>query len=420
MFRVLTPLGLLLCLGSQVGADSSTTAPSWPRFRGPNGTGVSADKNIPIEFSDQSNVLWKTAIPGTSNSSPIVWGNRIFLHSASSDGKERFLICLNTDGKVLWSKSVSGSQAKAHGKTTLASSTPATDGERIYLVFWDGSELTLCAYDFEGIQVWKYPLGKFVSQYGAAASPMVHDGKVYYSHDQDGSSVLLALNAKSGQVVWQKSRLPHKACYSVPFLLERDGRLEVIATSTGGLGAYNPQTGAEIWTWKFAKVPNRTVACPVWGHGMIFATHGGGSNGGVVAVKIGDKGDVSETNLAWEYGTGFPYVPSMQILGEHLYFVNDIGIAGCCVAKTGKKVWTERLRGAVSASPILIDGKIYAAGEDGFVSVFPAAPTFRLLARNNMGESLLATPAVSEGRLYIRGKTHLFCISKKPATEERK
>lgn len=413
MARLLTTLGLLLCLGGHVQADSPSAGPYWPRLRGPNGTGVSADKNIPIEFSEKSNVLWKTAIPGISHSSPIVWKNRIFLQSGSSDGKERFLLCLSTDGKVLWSSKVPGSPAKTHAKTTLASSTPATDGERVYTVFWDGTGLTLYAYDFEGKEVWKYDLGKFASQYGPAASPMVHAGKVYYANDQDGSSVLFAFDAKTGRVVWQKSRRPHKACYCVPFLLERgDGALELIATSTAGIGAYNPQTGAEKWNWNFVKTPNRTVASPAYADGMLFATHGGGSNGGVVAIKVGDKGDVTDSNLAWETATGFPYVPGMLTVGEHLYTLNDTGIAGCYVAKTGKRVWTERLRGAVSASLIRIDTNIYAACEDGSVFVYPAEPTFKLLARNSLGEGLLATPAVSEGRLYIRGKAHLFCIAK--------
>jgi outer membrane protein assembly factor BamB len=413
MSRPFMILGVLLAITNPAAADSSAAAGYWPRFRGPNGTGVSADKNIPIEFSDKSNVRWKTAIPGISHSSPIIWKDRIFMQSGSSDGKERFLLCLNTDGKILWSSKVPGAPAKTHSKTTLASSTPATDGERVYTVFWNGTGLTLHAYNFEGTPVWKYELGKFASQYGAAASPMVHDGKVYYANDQDGSSVLLALDGKTGRVVWEKTRRPHKACYSVPFLLERSGGgLELIATSTAGIGAYNPQTGAEIWNWNFAKPPNRTVASPVHGAGIIFATHGGGSNGGVVAIKAGDKGDVTATNLAWETARGFPYVPGMLTVGEHLYTLNDLGIAGCYEAKTGKRVWTERLRGGVSSSLILIDGKIYAACEDGSVFVYPAEPTFKILARNHLGEGLLATPAVSEGRLYIRGKTHLFCIAK--------
>ena len=222
--------------------------------------------------------------------------------------------------------------------------------------------------------------------------------------------------------MWETPRKAFRTCYSTPFLLEKPGGVkELIASSTAGITGYDPQTGKEIWswTWTHGRMSLRTVASPVFGQGMIFANSGDGAGDRhTVAVKLGDKGDVTKTNLIWDTRQTFaPYVPCMLTSGDHLYFVNDSGLACCCNAKTGEVVWNERLAGGnVSASPILIDGKIYAVNEKGDVFVFPAAPSFKLLARNSIGEPVIATPAVADNRLFIRGKTHLYCIAK-PASE---
>jgi outer membrane protein assembly factor BamB len=227
-----------------------------------------------------------------------------------------------------------------------------------------------------------------------------------------------ALDAKDGKIIWQAPRPAFRACYSVPFLLEKPGKPpELIVVSTAGITSYDPSAGKEKWsyTWSFSGMALRTVASPVSSEGLIFANSGDGSGARhLIAVKIGSSGDVTSTNLAWEWKKNrpFPYVPTMLTWGEHLYFVNDRGEAGCAVAKTGDLVWTEDLGSPVTASPILIDGKIYTISEDGIVYVFPAATSFKLLAKNTLGEAVSATPAVSDSRLFIRGKTHLFCIGK--------
>ena len=408
-------LRLVLVMGVATLLAGPAAAGNWPRFRGPNGTGVSDDKDVPVGWSGK-NVLWKTALPGAGNSSPVVWGRRVFVQSATPDGKQRLLVCLGAaDGKILWSRSAPGARARTHPRNTLASSTPATDGKRVYALFWDGKDLALSAYDFRGEPVWTHDLGGFTSQHGAGASPILCDGKVILANDQDGSSELVALDAATGRPAWRAPRKAFRACYSTPFVLDGPDRArQLVVASTAGVTSYNPRTGAEnwAWTWKFTGMALRTVASPVYGPGMIFANSGDGSGArNMVAVKVGDRGEVT---MAWQNKRSLPYVPTMLVHGEHLYWVNDHGVAGCQVAATGKTVWTARLGEPVTASPVLIDGKIYAVSEAGTVSVFAAAPVFQRLARNAVGEAVVASPAVAGNRLFIRGRRHLICIGNPP------
>lgn len=413
---------LTLC-GLAVLVDE-TAAANWPRFRGPNGTGIATDKDIPVQWTPKD-ILWKVPLPGSGNSSPIVWGNRIFLQASSPDGQGRLMLCLNTaDGQIVWQQKLPGSKAKHNGYNSLASSTPATDGERVYAAFWSGNDVALYAFDFRGKQVWKRDLGTFVSQHGPGASPVVYGDKVYFLNDQDkaqgGPSQLLALDAKTGQTAWQVERQPYRASYAAPFLLEKPGGIsELIVATTTGVHGYDPANGKENWVWHFnftGKMPLRMVGSPLYHQGMIFAPTGDGSGERHFAcLKVGDKGDVSKTNTLWESrDRNEPYVPGVLAWGDHIYSVRDKAptVAECRIARTGARVWSERLGGDFMASPILIDGKIYAVNLDGDVFVFPAAPEFKLLAKNSLGEGVTATPAVADNRLYIRGRNHLFCIGK--------
>jgi outer membrane protein assembly factor BamB len=419
MRKLVIAFGVFLTFGLAVLLSRQASASPWPRFRGPNGTGIAADKDIPVRWTEQDGLLWKVPVPGVGHSSPVVWGDRVFVQSASADGKERLLLCFSTvNGKTLWSRSVPGAPAHAHQFNSLASSTPATDGQRVYAAFWDGKAVWIYAYDLQGHEVWKQKLGGFVSQHGVGTSPMVYRDKVFLAHDQDGAADLIALDARTGKPAWKSPRRPFRASYSTPLILERPGTdPELIVASTAGLTSYSPESGSENWdfSWTFDGNPLRTVASPVFGQDRLFISSGeGGGARHAVAVKASGKGDVSKTNLVWEKKRDFPYVPTMLLSGDYLYLVNDLGIAACHLAATGEKVWDQRLGGSVFASPILIDGKIYAVNDNGTVFVFPAAPTFKLLAKNSVGESVKATPAVADNRLFIRGIHHLFCIGKTP------
>lgn len=406
--NLLVRVFLLIACGVLAAADPSSAA-NWPRFRGPNGTGTADDKDIPAQWTEKD-IVWKTSLPGTGNSSPVIWEDKIFLQSA--DAKSRMLLCLSAkDGKILWNKSEPGGTAKTHAKNSLGSSTPATDGQRVYCYFWDGKTVGVSAYDLQGARLWHRDLGSFESQHGAGASPIVYEDRVIVNNDQDGKAELIALDAKSGQPAWKADRSAFRTCYSTPFLMEKSGSAELIVASTAGITSYNPKSGSKNWhwEWKFDGMALRTVGSPIAGNGLIFAGSGDGSGARhMVAVKADGSG------LVWEEKKGMPYVPCMLLHGDHLYYVNDRGVAGCVVAKTGKEVWTERLAGSgVSASPVLIDGKIYAIGEDGTVSVFAAAPAFKKLGQTKIPEGVMATPAVADNHLFIRSKTTLYCIGKK-------
>lgn len=407
-----------LALGLVVFAAALTQAGDWPRFRGPNGTGIAPDKNVPVKWTDK-NVLWKTALPGVGHSSPIVQGGRIYLESASADGKSRWLLALDAaTGDILWKTPSPGERAKKHERNSFASSTPTTDGERVYAAFWDGKHIHLGAYACKtGKPLWENDLGSFVSQHGFGHSPMLIANKVILANDQDGSANLLAFDARTGEKVWETERTAFRSCYSTPLIQQKpNGDPELIVASTAGITAYNPTNGKPNWwyTWSFSGMALRTVGSPIVAGDLVIATSGDGSGDRhTIAVKLGGKGDVTADHLAWENRQKypFPYVPCLLTRDKYLFGVHDKGLASCHEASTGEQVWSERL-GTVdfTASPILVDGKVYAIDMHGEVFVFEATPKFNLLANNSLGEAVSSTPAVANNRLFIRGSKHLYCI----------
>jgi outer membrane protein assembly factor BamB len=403
---------------------------NWERFRGPNGRGTAADKNIPVQFDDKENVLWKLPLPGYGNSSPVIWGRHLFLQTASADGSQRLLSCIDVkEGKEIWARGIPGAKSTIHAKNTLASATPATDGQAVFVPFWDGKEVFLVAYNMKGDLLWNKPMGHFDSQHGAGASPILYRDKVIFYNDMDkenfktkapvaNPAILYALNKKTGAVVWELPREAFRACYSAPFILETAGSPpELIVTSTTSIVSYNPDNGAENWKWHwtFKGMPLRTIGGTHYLDGMLFNCSGDGSGPRhMTAVLLGGTGKNAKPRQVWENNKDFPYVPCLLSRNGHIYFVNDAGFAGCFEAKTGKRAWFERLPDAAfTASPVMIDDKIYAPSEEGDVYVFTATPTaFQPIAKNHLPEAIRASPAVADGRLYIRGQHHLFCVGK--------
>jgi len=425
----------VVCIGFALGLTASARADNWERFRGPNGVGISNDKNIPIKFSTTENVRWKVAVEGIGHSSPIVWGDRVFLQTASADASKRTLLCIDAKtGKEVWQQSIPATRPKQKLRfdTSLASATPVTDGEAVYIPFWDGKDIIMAAYSFaKGEKLWERNLGEFVSQHGAGASPILYKNLVIFSIDKDSfrdanaktgpvpnPSVLYAFDKKTGKTVWEEPREAVRACYSVPFLLEKSGKSpELIVTSTTAITSYDPLTGKSnwYWNWTFKKDPLRTIASTSYADGMLLAMSGDGSGERLmVGVAIKGKGKDEHGEQVWANHKEFPYVTALIVKGEHVYFTNDLGRAGCFVAKTGKKMWFETIPDTkFYASPVMIDGKIYAASERGDVFVIPAEPKeYQQLARNSLGDTIRATPAVANGALYIRTEKHLYCIGK--------
>jgi len=419
--RLLLPT---LVVASIAVAVNLAGASNWPRFRGPNGTGNADDRTIPIQWTD-NNILWKVELPGPGNSSPVVWNGRLFVQSTSKDGSERMLLCLDVkNGLTHWVQKMPGKAVKVHQFNTLASASPGVDAERVYAVFWDGARQIMSAFTHDGTKVWTRDLGTFKSEHGAGASPIPIGDKVYLNNDQDGKAELLCLEGKTGNVVWSVHRPFHRACYSSPLLRTfADGRKpELVVVSTKGITGYDPDSGAQHWNWEWdfkTKLLLRTVASPIYEHGIVFATSGDNPTGPrhMVAVRPGDN----SPSLVWENLKDFPYMSTMVAHGKHLYFVNDKGTAGCYEAETGQCAWFmredavgHRLEGDFTSSPVVIDGKVYATNQEGDVYVFSANPaSFQLLAKNSLGEPVFSTPAVADERLFIRGKQHLFCIGKR-------
>ncbi len=388
-------------------------AEDWARFRGPNGTGVSTDKTIPVKWA-KKDILFRAEIPGAGHSSPIVVGKRVYLLSATDEA--RLVLCYDAlSGKKLWEKSVSGGKGKmADRRSSLASSTPCSDGERLICSFWDGKRVSLHAYDFDGGELWTKDLGSFTSQHGPGFSPIVVGGKVIINLDHDKSAVLQAFDAKTGKLAWQVDRPAFRSCYSTPFLLGEGKDQRLIVASTAGISAYSLD-GIRSWgyEWSFHAKPLRTVASPIAADGMIFACAGDGS-GDRAMIAVKPDTIAGKATLVWSKDSGTPYVPTLLAKDGHLYGVNDKGLALCFEAKSGKVVWKSRLSGDVYASPVLIDDKVYTIDEKGVCHVFAPEPkALRVLARNEVGEPVFSTPAVANGRLYIRGKSHLICVGVK-------
>jgi outer membrane protein assembly factor BamB len=369
------------------------------------------EANLPDTFGPEKNLLWKKAIdPG--HSSPVAWGDRMYVQTCSADGKSRALRCYDMNsGSEVWVAKITAEPAKFNKNyNSLASSTPATDGKSVFALFWEGSVVRLRAFDIDGKERWKYDLGSYVSQHGFATSPVVHENMVYVNFDQDGKAVLVAVDGRSGKTVWQATRDAHRACYSMPFVLEREGHNELILATTTCITAYEPNTGKVIWNWGWQPQGLRTVSSPVIGGGRMFV---GGGDGGGARIFIGLNLPKSGTSasLAWELKKGTPYVPCPLFWKDHIYCVTDRGMATCTSAANGSVVWEERLSDAFHASPVLANGKVYAVNAKGDFYVFAAEPTYRLIARNPMGEPIIATPAIANGKLIVRGEKHLFCIA---------
>ena len=389
----------------------------WSRFRGPNGSGV-ADGPAPVKWAKGQNVLWTAPLPGRGNSSPVLAGGRLFVQSAEKDGSKRVLVCLDpATGAVKWTAAAAGHPAKIHQKSSYASSTPACDGERVFACFWDGEAVTLAAYTLDGKELWTAPLGSFASQHGAGMSPVVHGGKVFVNFDQDGAAEVVAFDAATGAKAWSASRKAYRACYSTPVVRPRkDGKPELVVYSTAGAAGYDPDTGAVNWKWvtpwREGEMALRSVASPVLAGNLLVCVNGDGSGSRYSAVL--DPDAPGGPAPLWEKRSNAltPYVPCPVVKGDFIYWVTDQGVAECVAVRTGKVAWSERaFNKAVSASPVLIGDVLLGIDEAGKAVAWKADPEgFERVAASDAGEPVFATPAVADGKLYIRAATSVLCV----------
>ena len=422
-------------------------AQNWPQFRGPNASGVAEGAKPPVSWDSEKgqNIRWKTPIPGIAVSSPIVWGDQVFVTTAiSSDPKAAFrhglfgdvepstdtskhswkLYCLNKkDGKVAWERTAHEGvpRTKRHPKSSQASCTPVTDGKVVVVNF--GSE-GLFAFDMNGKEIWKQDLGKMNAgwffdpdyEWGVASSPIIYKDFVIVQADIQKDSFIAAYRLKDGSVAWKTMR-DEIPSWPTPTIFENGVRTDVVTHATKAIRGYDPMSGKELW--KLTPNSEVTTPTPIVAHGLVYITNGYARIQPIYAVKPGATGDISlkqgQTSnefIAWSTTRGGPYTPTPVIYGDLMYIVNNQGIVSAHNAKTGERVYQQRLGagGSYSASPVAADGKIYFSSEDGDVYVVKAGPTFELLAKNSVGEVVMASPALSDSLLIVRGMKHVIAL----------
>ncbi|MEY2879141.1 MAG: hypothetical protein RLZZ15_1521 [Verrucomicrobiota bacterium] len=397
-------------------------AQEWTRFRGPNGTGLSAAKNIPVTWTE-ADFRWRVPIAGESHSQPVIWGDKLFLMTATDAGKQRALLCLDKrDGKELWAKSYALPTHRPGNKNSgYANGSAVVDAERVIALFVSAEHHWVRAFDHAGRELWARDLGTFQSQHGHGASPMIFENTVIVTNDQDAESSIVALDLKTGAVAWRTPRgtgaNPNiAAAYCTPVTHARaDGAVELLLTSQShGVSSLDPRTGAEIW--RAPAFDKRMVASPIVAGDLVIGSCGSGAGTGnyLSAIRLGGAGNVAKTHVAYTLRKATPYVPTPLYADGRLYLISDAGFASAIEAATGKVLWSERLTGAeFFSSPVLIGGKLYVPSTKGDMFVLAASDTFQQLARNPLGEGTHSTPCIDGGRLYVKTFTHLVCVGGK-------
>jgi len=397
---------LLLFLGQAAGV----LAEDWPCWRGPRLDGTSLETNVPVYWNATSNIAWKTELPGAGHASPIIYGDRVFTVSALADTQERLLLCLDRKtGELLWKQKVlSAPFEQKHELNSFASSTPATDGERIYVSFLDRDHLFAAAYDFQGKEFWNNRPGPFSSMHGFCSSPLIYRDKVILNGDHDGDSYLVALSRTDGRMIWKTARENHTRSYCAPLIREMAGRQQMVLSGDKCVASYDPEEGERRWV--IDGPTEQFVASPVYSEktGLVYIT-GGFPAHHILAIRPNGTGNVTGTHIVWRTTKGAAYVPSPIIAGDYFLVVSDSGVAYCFEAANGNVAWTERL-GVEHASLVSAEGRVYFLNDRGVMNVVKPGPQFVRLAENDLGESFFASPAISRGQIFLRGEKHLFCI----------
>jgi len=428
------------------------SAQNWPSFRGPSASGVAEGKAptaVKWNAATGENILWKTPLPGVAVSSPIVWGDRVFVSTAvSSDPSSGIRTGLYGDvepakdvskhswklvaldrrtGKVLWERVAHEGipKTKRHPKSSQATATPVTDGRHVIVSF--GSE-GLYAYDVDGKLLWTRDLGVLNAgwfydpdyEWGVGSSPIIWKNLVIVQCDIQKNSFIAAFDVTTGQPAWRTAR-EEIPSWSTPAIFEHDGRAELVTQATTFIRGYNPESGKELW--RLGGNSEITIPTPIVGPGVIIVTNGYRGVQPIFAIKPGASGDITlkgdaTTNefIAWSTNRGGPYIPTPVIYGDLLYVLAINGVLAAYDVKTGQRVYQERVAGggSFSASPVAADGKLYLTSEDGDVFVVRAGPKYELLGTNPMSQVIMATPAIANGVIFIRGLKDVFAIGQKP------
>jgi outer membrane protein assembly factor BamB len=397
---------------------------NWPAWRGPEGTGVASEKNLPLHWSTNENVRWHTALPERGNSTPIVWNDRVFLTQTRES--RRTLMCFDrANGKLLWQEGPSFPEKEmSHDTNPQSSSSPVTDGERV--IAWFGSAGLFC-YDLKGKEIWHRDLGQQRHIWGYGSSPIIHGDLCILNFGPGPRTFLIAVEKRTGKTVWQvdepggdsgedkpgESKPTWIGSWSTPIIIKAAGREELVLSWPKRVVAFDPATGKEFWTC--SGINPLAYTSPIYDEEKEIIVAMGGFGGMALAVKAGGSGDVTQTRRLWHHPKTKQRIGSGVIHGGYIYILNDPGVAECFELETGKLVWEERLKGPGSrsdnwSSMIVSDRKLYAINQGGDAFVLKASPKFEVLATNSMREPTIGSMAVSDGQIFIRTYKNLWCI----------
>lgn len=409
-------------------SPSMRAAENWPQFRGPAGDGHSDARGLPLQWSEARNVVWKTAIHDRGWSSPVIYGKQIWLTSASKDGRELFVLCIDRDtGKIIRDQKLFDVEHPQfiHPFNTPASPTPVIEDGRVYITFGAAGTASIDTKTFRVL--WQRRDIECNHFRGAGSSPILFGNLLLMHFDGSDHQFVMALDKRTGQTVWQTKRsidfqdLDEKGkpaaegdmrkAFSTPHVERINGRWEMISLGAKAAYSYDPYTGKELWRVE-ERGQHSASTRPVIGHGMIFFPTGF-SAGQLFAVRTGGKGLITDTHVAWKVKRGVPNKPSILLVDDLIYMIGDTGIASCIDAKTGEQVWQHRVGGEYSASPLYADGRLWFFSEDGTTTVLKPGRTFEQVASNRLDEGFLASPAVSGKAFYLRTRTHLYRIEDK-------
>ncbi|QDU25257.1 outer membrane biogenesis protein BamB [Anatilimnocola aggregata] len=410
-------------------------AENWPQWRGPNGTGVSSERDLAIVWHEDRGLFWKTPLPEWGTSTPAVWGESIFLTSHTGDGKLLLLKLNKKDGKIVWQQDVGTGEAvreapkrltqKFHQLHNLATPSPVTDGTTVVAHFGNGD---LAAYDYDGKQLWKRNLqeefGGYTIWWGHANSPVIFKDMVISVcmqdsladlQDQPVQSYLVAHDLLTGKQRWKTPRMTRadseqSDSYTTPLLTTYQKQLQLIVMGGNQLDGYDPANGKQLWFLP-GLVGGRTVTGPTVAGDFIYTTRG--QRGPLLAVQPRKAGENDFKSIEWDYKEGTPDSCTPVVWNELLFTVADDGIARCIHAPSGNLRWKERLKGKYKASPVAVDGRVLFLNTEGLCTVVSAQPRFDKLVENQLNDETIASPAISDGRIYLRGKQFLYCIGKR-------
>ncbi|WP_439620854.1 outer membrane protein assembly factor BamB family protein [Gemmata sp.] len=412
---MLARMSLVVSLGVVLAGFAA--AEDWPGWRGPRADGTVAETGFPLTWTAKDNVRWKTELAGTGHSSPVVSKGKVFVAGCVEAEKKRVLYCVDrATGKILWEKAaVVSDLEKKHNENSWASSTPAADGERVYITFLDKPHLRVFCYDHAGTLVWEKTPGEFHSQHGFCSPPMLYKDLVIVNGDQDApkglTAYIVAFDKKTGEEKWRADRPTKLRSYCPPVVIDAAGKKQLVLTGSKCVASYDPDTGKQNWI--INGPTEQFVSSMVLHNGVLLMTAGFPEHW-VMAIDPSGSGNVTKSHVLWSKQKEGGYVPSPVAHDGKLFLVDDRGVASCWDVKTGKQHWKERLSGkGHHASAVAADGRVYFTSDEGVTFVLKASAEFEILAKNPLDERVFSSPAFSDGEIFLRGAKHLWCIAEK-------